>query len=357
MPFPLPADFFRCPPLHPDDGEALRTIGGQNSIDVIRYARLENGPIKWSLDADDSDLLIYQGRDPYAPPGVVSWIGITEVMANLTEVSSLFHADTHDAFRDKYQAIFTDVLDVATLYTLNAPSEEFPRHFLGVRWQVMSSPAAGVAKHRDMCILESHHDFEAEDKRGWVIAFKSIELSACPDLYSTLGLVRCVHHRSGIVFTESVRPGYLMVAQLIQCNLGGSAPSWFMGMTMKRRCRLITQLTQHIRLARLNGSHFLAEDELIPRAARSRCFLCQKGFHLLNPKSRCRKCGEVICRSCSKVWQILVAGLPTKLRICTACAIATDAYEALTNSIMQDVMDDDGRRLRPQSGSNFSLRK
>ncbi|KAH9078666.1 hypothetical protein Ae201684P_019744 [Aphanomyces euteiches] len=336
MPFPLPADFFRCPPLHPDDEEALRTIGGQNSIDVIRYARLENGPIKWSLDADDSDLLIYQGHDPYAPPGVVSWIGITEVMANLTEVSSLFHADTHDAFRDKYQAIFTDVLDVATLYSLNAPSEEFPRHFLGVRWQVMSSPAAGVAKHRDMCILESHHDFEAEDKRGWVIAFKSIELSACPDLYSTLGLVRCVHHRSGIVFTESVRPGYLMVAQLIQCNLGGSAPSWFMGMTMKRRCRLITQLTQHIQQLEVAAS------------------FARKDFIYSIPSPAVE---NVICRSCSKVWQILVAGLPTKLRICTACAIATDAYEALTNSIMQDVMDDDGRRLRPQSGSNFSLWK
>ncbi|KAF0719123.1 Aste57867_1261 [Aphanomyces stellatus] len=322
--FPLPSDFFRCPPLQPIDEDNLRAVGSANSIDVIQHARLQDGPIRWVLEADESDLLVYQGADATAPPGTTTWIGTTQVMASVDEVATLFRADTSDAYRDSMRALFPDLLDAATLYTIGGPSKMYPRHFLGIRWKCVRSPSRAVAKHRDFCLLESHHDFEIHGvTRGWAIAMTSLEVSACPDLYPSLGVVRATHYRAGLVFTEAARPGYLDATQLLQTDVGRGVPSWLLAVVMKRRCRLLTQLTQHIRRARLQGTPFLRDHQLIPRHLRSRCFLCQHAFGLFMHKAQCRKCGEVVCRTCSMLWQVQSDSIATTtVRICTACSNA-----------------------------------
>ncbi|RHY72176.1 hypothetical protein DYB38_012688, partial [Aphanomyces astaci] len=336
--FPLPPNFFRCPALNVDETARLLTNADDISVDLVRPRRL---PLKWTLKSDESSIQIYKGEDPDAPPGVLSWLGVTEVMATIEEVVSLFRSESNDEFKEYCRMFMKDVLDGQVLYNLRRRTAENPHHSVAIRWFALESPIPGIAKSRDWCFLETQHDFELDGKQGWTRAFKSVSLSCCPDLQNSLGLVRGIHHRSGYCFLQSNRPGYLQVTQLIQADLRGKLPDVWVDLGMKRRCRTMKGMDSFLRQKRLSQGTFLHDAELVPKDSRSKCFVCQRKFGPLSKKGQCRKCGEVVCRRCSQIWDVRIANNAVKRRVCTACSCDTVDPPADANTIVDDPDDPD----------------
>ncbi|EQC27500.1 hypothetical protein SDRG_14702 [Saprolegnia diclina VS20] len=322
--FPLPATFFRCPELSVDEREYMVNLAQKSLVELVRHSNLEGGPIRWSLDSDDAGLQLYTGSDPSAVGSEMTFLcSTTEIMASLDEVAALFRSDTTETFREYTRNFGKDLLDAQSLYTLARPTAENPRHFIGVKWMVLEVPN-GLAKHRDMCYLECQDDFEMNGKRGWARSLNSIKLPCCPDLQNSLNLVRASIYRTGFVFLETNRPGYLKAMHAVQIDLKGNIPKFIVKMGAKRRARSIADIDQFLRERRLSGEVFLEKQQLIPRSMRSKCFLCSKKFGPFSKKKNCRKCGEVVCSSCSKYWDINVNGLGrSMIRVCSACSVGT----------------------------------
>ncbi|KAF0699645.1 Aste57867_9790 [Aphanomyces stellatus] len=363
--FPLPSNFFRCPPLNVDESARLMANADSIAIDMVRYTRVNDGPVTWCLKSDDMGMKIYKGDDSDAPPGTISYLCVTEVVGTIEEVAELFRTDTTEEYQEYSRVFMKDILDSQTLYTLRRRTAANPRHTVALKWYAHESPFAGLVKCRDWCFLETQNDFELDGKMGWTRGFKSVTLSCCPDLQNSLGLVRGVHHRTGYCFLQSNRPGYLEVAQIIQCDLKGSLSEGFIEMGIKKRCRNMAHLDTFLRQKRLSQGTFLHEAELVPRASRSKCFVCQRKFGAFSKKGRCRKCGEVVCRRCSQEWNIMTSGIMTRRRVCTACSCGTVEVSTDANTIVDEQSDEQhdssqsetprGLQLQPPSSNGSSL--
>ncbi|KAF0714475.1 hypothetical protein As57867_003843, partial [Aphanomyces stellatus] len=327
---PLPPNYFKCPPLSDDETKHLLFLGDQICIDVVDYATTiidGNGPLAWTLDADESDLRAYKAEDPLAPPGTRSWAWTIELQGTLDDVAEMLATDIDDPdeYREYCAKFHMDALDGVRLYCLASG----PKHYVGVHWTVNELPGllknkdVCVVKNRDWCFLESHSAFELPDgRKGYVRALSSVELSCCPDLKPALGFIRANYHRSGYVFVESkARPGYLDVTQLQQIDFRGTLTDLVASIEVAERKREMRALDQKLRVHRLSRSVFLGEHMLVASTSRSTCNVCRHKFGLLSRKHPCRKCGEVVCATCSRVWALKVAGIDVILRICSPCSM------------------------------------
>ncbi|KAH9135296.1 hypothetical protein AeRB84_019227 [Aphanomyces euteiches] len=325
--FPVPANFFRCPPLSPDEYAQLLTKSSANAIDLIKHCDIEGrGPLDWTLESDTRDLRIFTANDPSLPPHVLSYAGVVEVQASLLEVASLFQTHTTDMYRDFRRRFARDLVDGQNLYVLEQPSLAHPLKAVNIKWTVNEMPGGGLIRHRDWCFLESMHEFELNGRRGWVRAIYSTQLRCCPDLEATLGTIRGFFYRSGHVFIETDRPGILRGTLLFQASLNGGfekghVPTWVVKAGVRRRIRGLSDIHDFIREKRLSQGGILDSWELVDKSARSRCYLCSKKFNTFVRKTRCRKCGEVVCHSCCKKWTISVGGIETPIRACSACSL------------------------------------
>ncbi|KAG9403398.1 hypothetical protein AC1031_006043 [Aphanomyces cochlioides] len=323
---PLPPKYFKCPPLSMDETKQLLFMADSLCIDVVDYATINGGPLNWTLESDENELMTFKAEDMNAPPGTRTWAWTTELQGTLVEVMDMFHTDIVDPeeYREYCHKFHMDALDGVRLYCL----ESTPDHYVGVHWTVNELPGliknkdVCFVKNRDWCFLEAHSQIElADGRKGWVRALSSVELNCCPDLKNALGFIRANYHRSGFLFTESVtRPGYLDVTQLQQIDFRGSLSEMFASIEMAERKRDIRELDLKLRVYRLSQTPFLAEHELVSREGRSKCNVCQAKFGLLMRKHRCRKCGEVVCANCSKVWDVKVAGIHSSMRVCSLCS-------------------------------------
>ncbi|CAK5159786.1 unnamed protein product [Aphanomyces euteiches] len=319
--FPLPRDFFRCPDISPKELEYYTRLSHSNAMDVALHAQLDGGAIEWTLDVEEPGLKMYAGFDPAAPPEVSTYCSVTDVAGTLDEAASLFRGEGEDPFRMGN----VNALDNHILYTFAAPSPENPRHSIHARWIVLETPikGLGVINNRDICILESHHDVEVNNHHGWVRSVKSIDMTCCPPLDNILGLVRASIYRSGHIVVETDRPGILRVTHFVQIDLKLNIPSWMRRIGLRARCRDLINIDLFLRELRLSQGLFLSTEELLPKESRIACPICNQNFWILNTKTHCRKCGEVVCRNCSKKWTITLMGTSVSLRICTSCSLAS----------------------------------
>ncbi|CAK4357936.1 unnamed protein product [Aphanomyces euteiches] len=115
------------------------------------------------------------------------------------------------------------------------------------------------------------------------------------------------------LYVETDRPGVLQVNRLIQVDVAGTAPSWILNFIQLKRMRNLKKMDRFFQEQRLSAQTFLSHRNLIPKSSRSRCFLCQSAFSVLQPKSQCQKCGQVMCRSCVKTWNLHISGFDTKV--------------------------------------------
>ncbi|ETV66593.1 hypothetical protein H257_17023 [Aphanomyces astaci] len=315
----LPPHFFRCPLLSDADTADLKAFAEQASIDSVRHARLHNGPIKWSIIEDDHDLQVLSGYDPAAPAGVLSYGSTTYLYASIDDVASLFRAETDEEYQTYRRQFAPDLLDGAPLYTLTSPTPANPRQFVGIKWMAVASPVVAVVKHRDFCAIECRYDFDTQGRRGYVRCLKSVSLACCPDLEASMGFVRGTYHRLAHVFLETDRPGYLHAFQLLQADFRGNIPTWLSKLSAKKRAKSLGDMDLFLRGQRLTRTAFLNDRELVLKGNRSRCFVCQVPFGTFGTKCSCRKCGEVVCKACSKSWRVHADGMSQSLRVCTSC--------------------------------------
>ncbi|KAH9126357.1 hypothetical protein LEN26_005242 [Aphanomyces euteiches] len=341
--FPLPRRFFRCPPLSSREMEGLRALGETTASDMVRAARLESGPIKWTLTSEEDGLKIYAGDDPAAPASVVSFCGVYEIQATFDEIASLFKSDVHHALNK-------DHIDTQVLYKLATETPERPRHRLSIKWSATSMP--GYVKPRDWCFLGGHHDFAANGRDGWVRSIKSVKLSCCPDMQLTHGVVRGEYHRSGFVFTESSRPGHLVAQIVHQVDWKGNVPSWMVASAMKKRCRTLIEFENYLLAQRMSCEVFLPLHALVPLDQRVKCSVCSVKFGAFTSKQQCRKCSEVVCRNCYKLWEIAPESSKEMQQVCICIACNAQggiARRAVDEPERTTVSSDDLDVSKPQA--------
>ncbi|KAF0718192.1 hypothetical protein As57867_001841, partial [Aphanomyces stellatus] len=265
MKLPLPTDYFERPPLSAKDETCLRRLARTAAMDVVKASQLADASKQWRLVSTTQHLQIYHGQDPTAPRGVTSWCGRTTINATLDEVADLFRAETTDQYKAYCKMFATDMLDGATLYTLEQPTTQNPRHYIGIKWFAFETPL--LVKNRDFLLLESQFDIEFQGRRGWVRSLKSIELDACPDFGDLLGLVRAVQFRTGHVFLETEKPGQLQVAQLVQTSLGGHVTGVAVAVGMKKRFRQMLDIHRFLAERRLAKTPFLDVTSFVDKKA------------------------------------------------------------------------------------------
>ncbi|RHY23988.1 hypothetical protein DYB25_006320 [Aphanomyces astaci] len=323
--FPLPANFFRCPMLTPAEKAEYLHTASENAIDLVAHCIMDaTGPLQWTLESASTDIKIYTSNDPTLPSHVLCYAGVVEVKASVDEVAALFQTHTTDLYKEFRRRFASDLLDGHNLYTLARPTETHPLKAVNIKWTVNEMPGGGLLSNRDWCFLESMYEFDQNGRRGWVRAVYSTELRCCPDLQASLGVVRGTFFRSGHVFVESDRPGYLRGTLLFQANMNGGfqkglIPSWVVKAGVRRRIRGISDIHTFLRESRLSQGPLIGAWDFVDKATRQRCYLCSKKFGPLLRKAWCRKCGEVVCHSCSSKWTLSMSDTP--VRACSACAL------------------------------------
>ncbi|RLN54217.1 hypothetical protein BBJ29_008866 [Phytophthora kernoviae] len=342
---PLPPRFFKCPELTPREQQYLIGKAKESAKALVDATRNNEGPVRWEEAGMHRGVQMYKGEARY-PESVVGdaityGCGATTIQATLDEVADFFDLSTEAKMADFVQ-YNGDVLDGQLLYVLddlsllndpmyntrsrNGTSKMLNANQVTVKWFVTETPSK-LVKNRDFLTVECQSTFlDVSGRRGWVRSYHSIKLACCPELQSEYNLVRGSFYHTGHVFVESERPGFLDVIFSAQVKFKGSmhvGPLYFS--MQKKRLSSIADLQKMITRRRLGSQRFLGDLELVPKNERTRCNLCSTKFGLMTRKTRCRKCGEVVCASCSTEWEVPVSGsVARKVRVCAKCAQNTD---------------------------------
>ncbi|KAL8003322.1 putative FYVE zinc finger, Zinc finger, FYVE/PHD-type, Zinc finger, RING/FYVE/PHD-type [Plasmopara halstedii] len=354
---PLPPHFFQCPDLTEREVQYLIGKAKESAKSLVDATRNNEGPVRWEEAGMHRGVQLYKGEARY-PESVVGesityGCGATTIQSTLDEVADFFDVSTDAKLADFVES-FSDILDAQLLYVLEDPallndprynartqrngcSKMLNANQVTVSWFAIDIPSK-LLKNRDFLTVECQSTFlDVSGRRGWVRSYHSIKLPCCPEL-SDYSLVRGSFYHTGYVFVESERPGFLDVIFSAQVNLKGSlkVPAPLYATIQKKRLTSIAQLQKLITRRRLGAQRFLGDLELVPKSQRTHCNLCSSKFGLINRKSRCRKCGEVVCASsCSTEWEVSISGQGVrKVRVCSKCAQNTDpsAFEGLTPS-------------------------
>ncbi|TDH74173.1 hypothetical protein CCR75_006236 [Bremia lactucae] len=368
---PLPPHFFQCPELTEREEQYLVGKAKESAKSLVDATRNDEGPVRWEEAGMHRGVQMYRGEARY-PNAVVGesisyGCAATTIQSTLEEVADFFDVST-DAKVAELVELHPDVLDAQLLYVLEDPnllndprynarshrsgsSKMLNANQVTVSWVAMDM-GSKLVKNRDFLTVECQSTFlDVSGRRGWVRSFHSIKLPCCPEL-SAYNLVRGSFYHTGYVFVESDRPGFLDVIFSAQVHMKGSlkVPTPLYATIQKKRLCRVADLQKLITRRRLGAQKFLGDLDLVPKHQRTRCHLCASKFGLLTRKSRCRKCGEVVCASsCSTEWEVAITGQGVrKVRVCTKCAQHTDpnAFGTLTPSEQYSESYDDETSVR-----------
>ncbi|KAG7389095.1 hypothetical protein PHYBOEH_007626 [Phytophthora boehmeriae] len=369
---PLPPRFFKCPELTPREQQYLVGKAKESAKALVDATRNNEGPVRWEEAGMHRGVQMYKGEARY-PESVVGesityGCGATTVQATLDEVADFFDLSTEAKMADFVQ-FNGDMLDGQLLYVIddvsllndpkyntrsrNGASKMLNANQVTVKWFATETPSK-LVKNRDFLTVECQSTFlDVSGRRGWVRSYHSIKLACCPELQNDYNLVRGSFYHTGHVFVESERPGFLDVIFSAQVKFKGSmhvGPLYFS--MQKKRLSSIADLQKMITRRRLGSHKFLGDLELVPKKERTRCNLCSTKFGIMTRKARCRKCGEVVCPSCSTDWEVSISGSGLrKVRVCAKCAQNTDpsVFEdmPLSSHHSESVHEDDPENEMP----------
>ncbi|CAK4072242.1 unnamed protein product [Aphanomyces euteiches] len=225
------------------------------------------------------------------------------IAATLEEVYDVVSNLTDDQMSDTIQHTANDFLDTKILHEIHVSELKH----VAVRWFAMKNPAP-ISK-RDFCVLETQEEtINAQGRRVWALSQHSVAFHSCPDLNSSLGLVRGDIVSAGLICAETEIPGTLELHYYVDMDLRGRVPQW----TYKLRMR------QHA-ASFVSSIHTRDYVPLVPKDARSHCCCCTTPFHpIMRRKCRCRSCGEVFCMSCTGFWKLEHS--KQAQRVCMPCS-------------------------------------
>ncbi|ETV96455.1 hypothetical protein H310_10207 [Aphanomyces invadans] len=338
---PLPPNFFTCPPLHDDEIKQLKLLAIATATEVVEHSQLRDGGIAWTLRSDEGSMRFFKAPDPLHRVGAHMYMSVVEVAGTLDEVIDLFRTDSTFKAKEYVKRFGKGLLDAVNLYSIVEPTPAFPNEKVGITWFAMKSPFDKIVANRDCVMLECQHEFQwTTDRRAWVRGLRSVDLVCCPDMQSTLGLVRSTQYGVGHVVLESLdRPGYLQISFLNHFDVKGNPPEWLIEMGMKKRCRSILDIELYLREDRLSRGYLLSPAEFVPLTRRRHCFLCRKRFNPWSKRSNCMKCGEVLCSGCNSNWNVKLHNgtVHAVIQACIRCAqrnpisdVGTDATSSMT---------------------------
>ncbi|CAK4962899.1 unnamed protein product [Aphanomyces euteiches] len=328
MKFPLPVDYFECPPLSPLECEIFARQATQNARDMVEKASIANPTYQWKRVADEAEVEIFRGKDPFTPATVTLHCATIDIAGTMDEVARFFRNDTAEEMKERAQRTGHGMLDAANLYWVNNTPESKAR----MQWFLVRTPFDVIVKKRDFCVLESTVVYDADEnrRRTWVHCVSSIEIQCCPEFPN---VIRGVQYGSGFICRETDRQGYVNVVSIAHSDLRGSLPMAIRDMGAKEFCRTIRDIDLKLREDRLSGSPFLSGEQIRSLSSRQRCHLCKRDFGHFRKKKNCFKCGEVVCTQCGPKWNVKVEGTPLNIRACTKCSLlakSSDRADSIT---------------------------
>ncbi|CAK4126585.1 unnamed protein product [Aphanomyces euteiches] len=302
MSLPLPPDYFVRPALSQDEIKTYRHVALKNANTVVQRAQVNGGTIPWTLRSVEGNMRFYKAPDPLNRRGAYMFMSVIDVAGSVDEVIDLFETETTEKAKAYVKRFNKGLLDAVKLYSIAKPPEEQ----VDIIWFAMKSPIELLVSNRDCVMLECRREFQSNGARAWVRALRSIEIDCCPDMYSTLGLVRSIQYGVGHIVVESLeRPGRVEISFLNHFDIRGNPPEWLIEFAMKKRCKSVVDIDVYLREDRLARGRLLHPAECIPLDKRRCCFLCQKPFsRWSSARVNCLKCGEVLCRYCVTTWHI-----------------------------------------------------
>ncbi|KAF0728085.1 hypothetical protein Ae201684_013935 [Aphanomyces euteiches] len=314
---PMPPDFdFECPPLSPEECEQYKQQALQNIQDLVEKADMTNPRYEWKRIADEAEVEIFRGMDPYRPTSATLFCSTVDVAGTLDEVTNFFRTRTRDETKEMIDRTDVAMLDIANLYTIHESQDLDIR----VQWLLEKTPFDVVVKNRDFCFLKCTHfvDEDQNGRRTWARSLNSIHIPCCPEMPN---IVRGVQYGSGLVCRESARPGYIELKEIVHCDLRGTLLNAIKEKVAMDLCSMIKGIDTNLRENRLIETPFLSGEQFVELSSRQRCYLCKRNFGFFRKKKHCFKCGEVVCSQCGPKWHIKVAGTPVKVRACTTCSL------------------------------------
>ncbi|KAF0701030.1 Aste57867_8476 [Aphanomyces stellatus] len=362
---PLPRGFFQCPPMDADATATLIHHATNGLKTMVELARFQGGPVTWTLDSECHGVQQYSGSGPYAPPGSVLTLNVTNVKGSLDDAAALMRMTTHEDFATYCAAFAEDVVDCASLYTLREPTFDTPREYVGVKWKCYASPTS-LVKSRDVCYVEAHQDVEMKHGlRGWARCMQSIDLACCPNLQASHDLVRAWLHYGGYLFTETTTPGELQVIYVQCIDYRGQLPQFLTKLSAKHGAKTLLTIQKHFHRTRnqtlssssSSNSSFV---RVTPRRSR-KCMLCTFG-----PQMKCAVCHQVVCMNCNRYHKMTTPN-GRKDRVCYDCSAAPrqtrsgisdddDLYDTMGSKSVVS-LDDVGRhRHRGSMSTRFGSR-
>ncbi|CAK4443878.1 unnamed protein product [Aphanomyces euteiches] len=341
--FPLPQEYFPPPNFNETQKEILIQTGLEALTKLVRDTRLRGGPIDWILDYDEQGVQIYWGSDIGHAKETV-FMSVTELQATLDEADEIHESDDDFSYREFSDRFNDDVCDCRIIETLAPKTPTHPHNYVGVKWLCFEPPPP--VRNRDFVFVECRDDFNLNGVKGWARVIHSVDLPQCvPDFRRPLGLVRAKFVASGTVFKEiPSRPGYLQVLQLFNLDLGGKVPMWMQRIGMKKRTSSLVKFDKHFRAKRMSSLPLVDEEDLVRKSARKLCFLCQTRFSPFVTRHHCRLCGEVVCRHCSRRWELTDPRHVTRsVRACVKCSTET-ASSSTARTVRSEPADARGFR-------------
>ncbi|KAH9099220.1 hypothetical protein LEN26_016211 [Aphanomyces euteiches] len=323
---PLPPNFFKCPPLTPEEKERFTAMGTRSANELVRKAKLRDGPYQWTLLSDDNGLKVYKGVSTEAQRSL--HCGTYEVAGSLEDVINLYKTETTDQLKRHIRRLGRAWVDATNLYTVKESTHDRPHDSIQLQWFAVKTAFENLWNHRDGVIVQCSMECTVDGKRGWVRSWQSIDLACIPDMYSAAGLVRMLFFGTGHLFVESDRPGHVMLTCLGDMDPKIKGPEFVHDQGVKAWCRNLPDVERCLREDNLSRTPFLREDQLIPPDTRRDCFLCQKKFGPMRRRSGCYKCGQVFCSKCNRTWNVTVDGFATTRKVCNACSAAVPRYSS-----------------------------
>ncbi|KAG9399387.1 hypothetical protein AC1031_011777 [Aphanomyces cochlioides] len=323
-------------PVH-TSGHAKRTRHGKrtnlcrgNKLVQIEKADITNPRYQGKHIADEAEVEIFRGRDPYTPTSATLHCATVDLAGTIEEVAHFYRTDTNEDVTDLIERVGHGLLDAINFYSI----KDSPETKVRLQWVLEKNPFDDVVKKRDYCTLESTFLFDPAEngRRTWVRCLKSIQIPCCPEFPS---VIRAVQYGSGIICRETHRPGYLELISVVHFDLCGSLPFAIKEVAAKELCRTIRHIDRHLREDRLSASPFLMGGQFVELSSRKRCYLCKRHFGPFLRKRNCFKCGEVVCTKCGPKWNVKAGGTALKVSACTACSLhAQSSSEGDTSSVV-----------------------
>ncbi|CAK4418807.1 unnamed protein product, partial [Aphanomyces euteiches] len=150
MKFPLPVDYFECPPLSPEECEQYEQQAVQNAREMLEKAVITNSQYQWKRIADEAEVEIFRGKDPSTPATATLHCATIDLACTLEEVAHFYRNDTTEEFKEMVRRTGHGMVDAANLYWVHRSAEAKVR----IQWILVKTPFDGVVKKRDFCVLE-----------------------------------------------------------------------------------------------------------------------------------------------------------------------------------------------------------